>query len=94
MDLAVIEVDIAVTLFLEGDLVNSQYYLKQSYDRSASMARELATETGNTEVINWVQRPTLKRSQSTLLVPGVAYFRLAKSSARAARSSEVAVRNV
>jgi hypothetical protein len=77
-----------------GDLVNSRYYLKQAYEKGSSMARELAGETGNTDVIKWVQRPGLKRSLSTLVVPGYGYYKLAKSSARTAKNSMMAVRNV
>lgn len=104
MDLAVVEVHIAVTHFLLGNLddtsatlspsmIESQHWLKSAYDRSASMALELAAETGNTEVIKWVERPSWKRSLSALAIPGYAYYRVAKSSARTVKNSVTSVRN-
>jgi hypothetical protein len=93
MDLAVVEVYIAVTLFLMGDLVNSQHNLRQAYEKSASMARELAVETGNTEVIKWVQRPSLKRYVATLVNPRYGFKVTAERYSRTAKNSIAAVRN-
>jgi len=51
MDLAVVQMHIALTYLLLNDLEESQHWLNEAYGKAAPMARELAEQTGNTKVI-------------------------------------------
>ena len=51
MDLAVVQMHIALTYLLLNDLEESQHWLNEAYAKAVPMARELAEHTGNTKVI-------------------------------------------
>jgi len=51
IDLAVVQMHIALTYLLLNDLLESQHWLNQAYGGAAQTAKELAEQTGNTKVI-------------------------------------------
>ena len=51
MDLALVQMHIALTYLLLNDLEVSQHWLNQAYGKAVPMARQPAEQTGNTKVI-------------------------------------------